>query len=112
MSYYSRHLFFCTNDRKDGSPSCQRFDTRRLRKYVKDQCKQLGIHGEGQVRINSGGCMGRCNEGPVMVVYPEGVWYTFVDEEDLDEIITEHLLNGRVVKRLQLPGSAASGTGV
>jgi (2Fe-2S) ferredoxin len=40
----------------------------------------------------------------VIVLYPEGVWYTFVDEEDLDEIITEHLLNGKVVKRLQLPG--------
>ena len=48
--------------------------------------------------------MGRCDEGPVIVVYPEGVWYTYVDEEDLDEIIEEHLLKGNVVKRLKLPG--------
>ena len=104
MSYFNKHVFFCTNDREDGSPCCQRFNSRSMRKYVKERCKKLGIHKEGQVRINSGGCMGRCDEGPVIVVYPEGVWYTYVDEEDLDEIIEEHLLKGNVVKRLKLPG--------
>ena len=104
MSYYSKHVFFCTNERTDGGPSCQRFNTRKMRKYVKNKCKELGIHGEEQVRINSGGCMGRCQSGPVIVVYPEAVWYTFVDEEDLDEIIEQHLLKGQIVKRLQLPG--------
>ena len=103
MSYYAKHVFFCTNDREDGGPCCQRFNTRAMRKYVKNKCKELGIHGEQQVRINSGGCMGRCSEGPVIVVYPEAVWYTFVDEEDLDEIIEQHLLKGQVVKRLLLP---------
>lgn len=104
MAYFSRHLFFCTNEREDGSPCCQRFNTRAMRKYVKERCKELGIHGEGQVRINIAGCLGRCSEGPVIVVYPEAVWYTFVDEEDLDEIIEQHLVNGQVVKRLLLPG--------
>ena len=104
MSYFSKHLFFCTNEREDGSPCCQRFNSREMRTYVKNRCKELGIHGEGQVRINSSGCLGRCNEGPVIVVYPEAIWYTFVDEEDLDEIIEQHLVKGQVVKRLQLPG--------
>ncbi|MCK5697140.1 MAG: (2Fe-2S) ferredoxin domain-containing protein [Gammaproteobacteria bacterium] len=102
MSYYSKHVFFCTNERQDGGLSCQRFDTQKMRKYVKMKCKELGIHGEGKTRINSGGCLGRCQEGPVMVVYPEGIWYTFVDEEDLDDIIEQHLLKGQIVKRLQL----------
>jgi len=56
------------------------------------------------VRINTAGCLNRCSEGPVMVVYPEGVWYTYVDQEDIDEIIDEHLTGGRVVERLKLPG--------
>ena len=105
MSYYSRHVFFCTNDREDGSPCCQRFNARQMRKYVKNRCKELGIHGEGQVRINSAGCLGRCNEGPVIVVYPEETWYTYVDEEDLDEIVEQHLVKGERVERLMLKSS-------
>jgi (2Fe-2S) ferredoxin len=109
MAYFSKHLFFCTNDRDDGSQCCQRYDAKAMRKYVKERCKSLGIHSEGKVRINIAGCLGRCNEGPVIVVYPEGIWYTFVDEEDLDEIIDEHLLKGNVVKRLQLPAEPVQG---
>ena len=54
------------------------------------------------MRINSAGCMDRCELGPVMVIYPEETWYTFVDEQDVEEIIQEHLINGRMVERLQL----------
>ena len=65
--------------------------------------RQLGISSrQNRIRINSAGCMDRCDEGPVIVVYPEGTWYTYVDEQDLDEIITEHLQNGRVVERLKI----------
>jgi (2Fe-2S) ferredoxin len=52
------------------------------------------------VRINTAGCLDRCDVGPVMVIYPEDTWYTYVDEQDIDEIIEEHLLNGRKVERL------------
>jgi len=58
--------------------------------------------GKGTVRVNIAGCLDRCEEGPVAVVYPDDVWYTYVDEEDIDEIIEEHLVNGRIVKRLQI----------
>lgn len=58
--------------------------------------------GEGKIRINSAGCLDRCDLGPVLVVYPEETWYTFVDREDVDEIIDEHLMNGRPVARLQI----------
>ncbi|SFM59079.1 (2Fe-2S) ferredoxin [Ectothiorhodospira mobilis] len=54
------------------------------------------------MRVNSAGCLDRCGEGPVAVVYPEGVWYTFADEHDLEEIIQEHLVHGRVVERLRI----------
>ena len=48
------------------------------------------------------GCLDRCDEGPVLVVYPDETWYTYVDTEDIDEIISEHLVNGRVVERLKI----------
>ena len=73
-----------------------------MRDYAKKRVKALKLSGEGKVRINSAGCLDRCEEGPVMVVYPEEVWYTYVDEKDIDEIIDEHLVNGRVVERLKI----------
>jgi (2Fe-2S) ferredoxin len=95
-------VFFCTNLRADGSACCQRFDAQGIRDYAKQRSKQLGIAGHGGVRINSAGCLDRCQEGPVLVVYPEGVWYTYIDQSDVDEIIEEHLINGHVVERLRI----------
>ena len=69
---------------------------------AKAQVKALGLSGKGKVRINIAGCLDRCEEGPVIVVYPEAVWYTYVDRSDVDEIIEEHLKNGRVVDRLRI----------
>lgn len=60
------------------------------------------------MRINKAGCLGRCDDGPVLVVYPDNVWYTYLDEEDVDEIINEHLLHGRIVERLRLPDEGAA----
>lgn len=102
MSYYRYHMFFCTNFREDGSLCCQNFDALNMRNYAKDRTKTLGIAGPGGVRVNAAGCMDRCEEGPVVVIYPESVWYTYVDKEDIDEIINEHLLHGRVVERLKI----------
>lgn len=68
--------------------------------YLKSRVKKLGLSGQGKVRINRSGCLDRCGEGPLMVVYPEAVWYTFVDMEDLDEIIESHLVNAKIVERL------------
>ena len=102
MSYYRRHVFFCTNLREDGSQCCQQADAEAMRDYAKRRIKKLKMAGPGGIRINKSGCLDRCAEGPVVVVYPEGVWYTYVDQEDVDEIIDEHLLNGRVVERLRI----------
>ena len=106
MSYYRYHVFFCTNLREDGSPCCGRFDAAQMRDYMKRRCKELGLNrtgdGAGGVRINSAGCMDRCSEGPVMVVYPEAVWYTWVDRSDIDEIIERHLQQGQTVERLRI----------
>lgn len=102
MSYYRYHVFFCTNQREPGKSCCGRFDAADLRAYAKDRIKALGLAGEGGVRINIAGCMGRCSEGPVVAVYPEGTWYTYVDREDIDEIIDRHLVQGEIVERLKI----------
>lgn len=102
MSYYRHHLFFCTNRRDDGTQCCAQYDAQASRDHLKKRTKEMGIAGQGGVRVNTAGCLDRCSEGPVVVVYPEAVWYTYVDNEDLEEILNEHLVGGRIVKRLRL----------
>jgi len=100
--HFSHHVFFCCNQRKNGSACCEDHGASELRAYAKDRIKQLGLSGEGKTRINQAGCLDRCELGPVMVVYPEGVWYTYVDRSDVDEIIEQHLQQGHVVERLRV----------
>ena len=101
MSHFKHHVFFCCNQREAGAACCNNQGASELRAYAKDRVKALKLDGASKVRINQAGCLDRCNEGPVMVVYPEATWYTYVDREDIDEIITEHLQHGRVVERLK-----------
>lgn len=102
MSYFKRHVFFCTNQRANGEACCQDHGANDMRAYAKERVKELVPKSAGRMRINSAGCLDRCNEGPVLVVYPEAVWYTYVDKEDIDEIINEHLMHGRIVERLKI----------
>ena len=104
MSFFDKHVFFCVNQRDDGSDCCNNHGGQRARDYVKDKVKELGLSNRhNTIRINSAGCLGRCDDGPVIVVYPEETWYTFVDREDIDEIVDSHLVAGKVVERLKLP---------
>lgn len=102
MTYYSHHVFFCLNKRDNGEACCADHDAESLQRYAKARCKTLNLSGPGKVRINKAGCLDRCEHGPVCVIYPEGVWYTAVDKDDIDEIIERHLINGEVVERLQI----------
>jgi (2Fe-2S) ferredoxin len=102
VSYYERHVFFCCNQRQAGENCCNNHGAQAVREYAKSKIKALRLAGPGKVRINMAGCLDRCDEGPVMVIYPEAVWYTYVDREDIDEIISEHLQGGRVVERLKI----------
>lgn len=104
MSYYRRHIFFCCNQRDGGRACCANHDAVPLRQYAKERIAQLGMPGLvpefEHVRVNQAGCLGRCEMGPVLVVYPEGTWYTYLDKSDIDEIIEEHVLHHRIVERL------------
>lgn len=100
--FYSRHIFFCTNQREGGRQCCMDHQSRSLRDYAKKRSKQLRLAGPGGVRVNSAGCLDRCSEGPVCVVYPDNVWYTYRDSDDIDEIVERHLRDGETVQRLKI----------
>ncbi len=102
MSHFDKHVFFCLNHREDGRACCADHGAEALQAHAKQRIKSLGLSGPGKIRINKAGCLDRCELGPVAVVYPEGVWYTFVDKHDIDEIIDSHLVKGIPVERLKL----------
>ena len=99
--YYRKHVFCCTNERPAGHPRgcCAEKDSVKFRTYLKNQAKKAGLD---DIRINAAGCLDRCELGPTMVIYPEGVWYRYESREDLDEILSTHLLGGKRVERLLL----------
>jgi (2Fe-2S) ferredoxin len=101
MSYYRHHVFICCNQRAPGETCCNDCGSSQMLTYMKDRVKALGLAGPGQVRVNKAGCLGRCDDGPVMVIYPEETWYTFIDEQDIDDIVDQHLVQGVTVERLK-----------
>ena len=102
MSYYKHHIFFCLNQRTNGEASCADHDSQGAFDHCKARVKALGLAGPGGVRVNKAGCLDRCEEGPVIVVYPEAVWYTYVDRDDIDEIVERHVAKGEIVERLRI----------
>lgn len=102
-AYYRHHVFFCLNERPNGEDSCVPHGAKEGFDHCKKSVKAAGLAGRGGVRVNKAGCLDRCAGGPVAVVYPEGVWYSFVDASDIDEIVESHLKNGQPVERLRLP---------
>ena len=105
MSYYKRHIFFCLNSRDKGEDACSNHGAQAGFDHCKSRVKGEKLSAPGGVRVNKAGCLDRCAGGPVAVVYPDAVWYTFVDKHDIDEIVDSHLKNGQVVERLLLPAS-------
>ncbi|MEM1243717.1 MAG: NAD(P)H-dependent oxidoreductase subunit E [Pseudomonadota bacterium] len=103
MAFYKLHMFFCTNFRTNGKKCCEQAGATQLRLYAKNKLKQLGLAKPGGVRVNIAGCMGRCAQGPTIVIYPDAVWYTYQTENDIDEIIEKHIIGGKIVKRLLMP---------
>ena len=79
-SYYQHHVFVCCNQREDGRASCNDNGAQALRDYAKQRIKALGLNGAG----------------------PEEIWYSYLDESDVDEIIESHLQNGQPVERLRI----------
>ena len=107
MSYFKHHVFFCCNQRGEGETCCNNAGAMAAQTYAKDRIGELRLKGVGKVRINKAGCLDRCAEGPSVVIYPEGVWYTVKSEADVKEIMECHVMNGDVVTRLLMPDHPA-----
>lgn len=105
--FYERHVFCCVNVRPDGHPRgcCSARGSVPLRTYMKTRAKELGL---AEVRINASQCLDRCEFGPCIVIYPEGVWYSCHSQGDVDEILQTHLIeNGRVTRLMLRPEDVA-----
>ena len=100
--YFQQHVFFCMNIREDGRTCCGKQGALEAQQHAKKRIKALGLSGHEQIRINQAGCLDRCEEGPVLVIYPQGTWYTYVDTSDIDDIIDTHLVGGKIVERLKI----------
>ena len=99
--FFKFHIFVCTNRREPGHKrgSCAEKDSEKLRDYMKFRVKELGIE---STRVNTAGCLDRCELGPSFVIYPEGIWYSCKTKDDVEEVIQEHLVKGNRVKRLMM----------
>ena len=103
--FFDAHLFVCTNRRPDGHArgSCAAGGSEHLRDYMKARAKELGIV---NIRVNSAGCLDRCELGPCMVIYPDGVWYRIGSTADVDTVLQAHLIEGGRAEELMLPDRA------
>lgn len=99
--YYKKHLFFCTNQKENGS-GCGDLVNDSGFAFAKLYLQSLDLWGEGKYRASKSACLGRCKSGPICVVYPEGIWYSYIDETDIKEIIDKHILNDQLVERLKI----------
>lgn len=100
MTYYLKHVFLCANQKAAGKQCCADSGGEEFFTYMKSKLSELNLKGPGKIRVSKSGCLGRCSEGPCMVIYPEGQWYSYSSIGDIDKIIDSHFISGVVVHEL------------
>ena len=103
MSLYKKHIFFCTNQKDNGKKCCAEADSLAMWQYAKQRCQQEGLTANDNVRVSKSGCLGQCSKGPCVVIYPEGRWYRYQQQSDIDKIIVHDLMEDEIVEELLLP---------
>lgn len=98
--HYRKHIFMCTNQKVPGKTCCANNGAAGAVQQLKELLLEQGLHGPGKTRVSQSGCLGRCSQGPCVVVYPEGVWYRYECLQDIEEIVAEHVVQNKVVERL------------
>ena len=106
MPGFEKHVFVCTNVRPPENPKgcCTAKGSEAVLRRFKDELAARGL--KGRMRANSSGCLDRCAQGVTVVVYPDGVWYGGVREDDVAEIVERHLIAGTPLERLRIDTSA------
>lgn len=100
MNYYKQHVILCTNQKEEGKVCCANSGGESFFLYMKKKLTELGLHGPGKIRVSKSGCLGRCHAGPCLVIYPEGVWYSYTSIQDIDRIISHYLLEKNLLEDL------------
>lgn len=97
--FYEKHVFVCTNQKPDGKKCCA---NQEIAAYLKEKVQEVGAWGPGKIRVSTSGCLGRCQKGPCVLVYPDNLWYRIANFADVDKIVHQHLQMGQPVKNLQI----------
>jgi (2Fe-2S) ferredoxin len=100
LTYYTKHILLCTNQKAAGKQCCANTGGDEYFDYLKTRLLELDMHGPGKIRVSKSGCLGRCGSGPCIVIYPEGVWYSYSSLADIDLIIERHLIAGETAELL------------
>jgi len=98
MEPFRQHVFICTQEKPEGASSCLHNGSLQLLQCLESELESQKL--DGEIQVTTCGCFGLCDDGPILLVYPDGVWYRRVKEEDVREIVTSHLHSGKVVSRL------------
>jgi (2Fe-2S) ferredoxin len=102
--FFEAHIFVCCNRRPDEHPrgSCAAKGSEKLRDYMKARAKEMGLK---NIRVNSAGCLDRCELGPCVVIYPEGIWYKVATTADVDAVLERHVRDGGRADVLVMPAA-------
>lgn len=103
MTYYTKHVLLCTNLKASGKACCANTGGEVFFDYLKKKLIDLDMHGPGKIRVSKTGCLGRCGLGPCIVIYPEGIWYSYHSFADIDKIVNNYLITGEIVESLLIP---------
>ena len=100
MEPFRHHIFVCTQEKPEGVTSCPGNGAWQVLHGLEREVTSQGL--DSEVQLTTCGCLGLCDEGPIVIIYPEGVWYHFDSQADIDEILETHLKNGGRVERLMV----------
>src|ERR1035437_4228745 len=104
MEPFRHHIFVCTQEKPEGVTSCPNNGSLLVLQALEHELGSQGL--DNEVQVSTCGCLGLCDDGPIMITYPEGVWYHKIKEEDVPEIV-DSLRSGKVVSRLAWSDSEA-----
>jgi len=102
MEKPKKHIFVCSSSRMTGQMKgvCIQQESASIINLFIEEVQERGL--DGNVMVTNTGCLQICDKGPIVIVYPDNVWYGKVSPDDVEEIMDSHIEGGEVVKRLEI----------